>query len=201
MSNPSSKRIILASMSPRRKALLEILGIPFTIVVSDFEEELTNNKNPQQLVEELSLGKAKAVCQKETNAIIIAADTIVVCNNQVLGKPKSKDDAKRMLQLLSNTTHQIITGMTIMDTDTKQTLTRSETARVFMRQITEEEIDTYISTGEPLDKAGAYGIQEKGAIFVKKVEGDFFNIVGLPLYTLAQSLKQFGIDVLSYHRV
>lgn len=189
------KKIILASKSPRRKAILEQIGLTFDTVVSDFEEKIDTKLNPHKLAKKLSLGKAKSVAQKYNNAVIISADTFVIFNNEIIGKPKNKKDAKRILKLLSGKTHSIITGFTILDTDTKKSISKSVESKVVLKKLSNQEIDDYIKTGEPMDKAGAYDIQEKGAIFIKKIEGDYFNIVGLPIYPVTEELKKFGVEV------
>lgn len=190
------KKIILASTSPRRKEILSKLRLPFEVQESNYEEDMTLDMPPDKLVEFLSIGKARAVAEKNQNAIIIAADTFVVFDHHRLGKPKTPERAKEMLELLSGNQHEILTGVTIIDTDTDQTRSFSETNRVYMTALSPEVIDAYIKTGEPLDKAGAYAIQEIGALLIEKVEGDFFNALGLPLRRLANELKDFGVDVL-----
>lgn len=187
------RRIILASASPRRKKLLEQLGLKFKVSVSNFEEKIDKKLDPHILAKKLSLGKAKDVAKKFQNAIIIAADTFVTFEGEILGKPNDKKDARRMLKLLSGTAHSIITGFTIMDSDTGRYVSKSVETKVYLKRLTDKEIDSYIKTGEPLDKAGAYGIQEKGAIFVEKIEGDFYNVVGLPIFELSKELKKFNI--------
>ena len=189
------KSIILASASPRRKKLLERIGLRFKIVVSKFEEVIDPKLSPHQLAKKLSLEKAKIVATKYKNAIVIAADTFVICDNKIIGKPKDENDARQTLRLLSNRAHSIITGFTIIDSDTGKTVSRSEETKVFMRKITEEEIDSYVKTKEPLGKAGSYAIQEKGSMFIEKIEGDYFNVVGLPIYSLFKELKNFGVSV------
>lgn len=189
------KKIILASASPRRKMLLKQIGLNFKVVASDFEEMINTKISSHELARKLSLGKAKVVAIKLSNSIIIAADTFVTFKGKILGKPKNKQDAKRILKLLSGKMHLIITGFTIIDTTTGQTATNSVETKVYFKKLTNKEIDTYVETGEPLDKAGAYGIQEKGSLFVKKIEGDYFNVVGLPIYAVVETLKKFGVKI------
>ncbi len=188
------KQIILASVSPRRKELLEKAGIKFRVVDSHYQERLDLRLTPRQLVQKLSLEKAKAVYQKFKQAIIIAADTLVVCDGKILGKPKDKKDAKKMLEFLSGKTHLILTGFTIIDGESNKTITKYEETKVYMRKISDQEISSYLETKEPYDKAGAYAIQEKGSIFIEKVEGDYLNAVGLPIFALTQELKKLGIN-------
>lgn len=190
------KKLILASQSPRRRQLLEQVGIVFDVFPSDIEEILKPGLTPLEQVEELSKQKAKAAGKKFTNAIILAADTMVVLGNEMLGKPKDAKDAKAMLQKLSGTTHSIVTGFTLMDTDTHELATKSTDTKIWFREISDEEIERFIEREKPFDKAGAYAIHELAAIFVKRIEGDYPGAVGLPIYTLAKELKKFGIAVL-----
>jgi septum formation protein len=190
------KKIILASTSPRRKEILGKLNIPFEVQESNYEEDMTLQMPPEKLAEYLSAGKARAVAEKNTDAIVIAADTFVVYNDQRLGKPGTPERAKEMLKLLSGKVHEVITGVTMIDTDSGKLVSFHETTKVFMDELSPETIDAYIKTGEPLDKGGAYALQEKGALLVKKIDGDFFNVMGLPLRRLCQELKFFGIIIL-----
>lgn len=190
----SMKQIILASESPRRKELLERIGLKFQAIESNIDEDIYPDLSPADLAEKLSLEKAKAVFKTHKDSIIIAADTVISCDNQILGKPKDKKDVKRMLSLLSNNVHLVITGFTIIDG--KRQITKSQKSKVYMRKISKSEIDAYIKTGEPFGKAGAYAIQEKGGIFVKKVVGDHFNVVGLPIFSLMGELRKLGVEVL-----
>lgn len=189
------KQIILASESPRRKALLEKIGLKFKVVKSDYKEKIDPSLSPHALAKKLSLGKAESVAKKYKNAIIIAADTFVVLDGRIIGKPKDAIDAKKTLRLLSNRIHLIITGFTIINSETNKIVSKSEETKIYMRKIADHEIDSYIKTKEPFDKAGSYAIQEKGSIFIEKIEGDFFNAVGLPIYTLLKELKRFGVKV------
>lgn len=188
------KTIILASSSPRRKRLLEKIGLKFKIVPSNLNEQTDQSLEPIKLVKSLSLKKAKDIAKREKNAIIIAADTIVVFNNQIIGKPKDESHAKEILKRLSDRPHFVITGFTIINSTDNKTITRSVKTTVYMKKMTDKEINDYIKTKEPLDKAGAYGIQGLGGKFITKIKGDFFNVVGLPLPALMKSLKKFGIN-------
>ena len=190
------KKIILASESPRRKELLEKTGLKFTIVKSFYKENLSLDLNPHDLTRKFSLEKAKTVSKNYKNSIIISADTVVSFDGTILVKPKNKKDAKRMLSLLSNTYHLIITAFTIIDTDSNKIITKSEETKVSMRKITEKEIDLYVKTREPFDKAGAYAIQGIASKFIKKVEGDYSNAIGLPIKTVLEELKKLGVKVL-----
>jgi septum formation protein len=190
------KRIVLASASPRRKELLEQIGLQFEVEPSNYDEEITSASEPHETARRLSLGKARAAARKHRNAIIIAADTFVVFGDRILGKPHSNAEAREMLRALNGQAHSVITGFTILDTETGKVTSRSVETRVHMRKLTLREIDGYVRTKEPLDKAGGYAIQGLGAVLVERIEGDYSNVVGLPLSALAESLKEFGVDVL-----
>lgn len=189
------KKIILASGSPRRKELLKKLGIKFEVVPSDYEEDMSLKLKPQELAKFLSLEKAKSVAKNYKNAIIISADTFVVFKGKYIGKPHSKIEAKRMLKDISGKSHLVITGFTIMDTKNKKTISKTVETKVYIKKLTPKEINAYAKTKEPLDKAGAYAIQGLGKSIVEKIEGDYSNVVGLPIYALAESLKKFGIKM------
>jgi len=190
------KEIVLASSSPRRRGLLGLTGLPFTVESSDYEEILNSGIRPRLLARRLSLAKAKAVSRKYRNAIIIAADTFIVFGESILGKPRSKAEARRMLGLLSGKAHSVITGFTIMDTASGKILSRSVETKVWFKKLSPREIVSYVGTGEPLDKAGAYAIQGLGSLIVERIEGDYFNVIGLPLSSLVEALKKFGVHVL-----
>lgn len=190
------KKIILASQSPRRKQLLEQIGLKFEIDPSNYEEDMTLKMTPTKLAEHLSLGKAEDVAKRHGDSIIISADTIVAVNEEVFGKPKTPEKAKYMLRKLSGRVHSVITGFTIIDTETNKQIIKSVETKVYFKKLSEKEIDAYIATGEPLDKGGSYAIQGKAALFVKKIEGDYFNIVGLPILAITSELKNLGIEIL-----
>lgn len=191
-----NKKIILASTSPRRKELFEKLRIPFTIEASDYEEDMTLKMSPVNLARTLSRGKAMAVAKKHKSGIVIGADTFVVFHNHLLGKPKSKMEAKQMLEKLSGKRVDVLTGLTIIDIEAGKKLSTTDITKVFIKKLSEKEIDNYIASGEPMDKAGAFAIQGLGAVIIKKIEGDFLGSMGLPLYILAKELKKMGVDVL-----
>ena len=184
------KKIILASGSPRRKDLLTDAGIKFDIDVSDYEEDMTLDLSPRELAKHLSLGKASAVANRHKNAIIVAADTFVVLKGEVLGKPHTKEKAKEMLKKLSGQIHSIITGFTIIDTETGKTISEAQESKLYFREILPEEIDEYVDSGEPLDKAGAYAVQGGGGKFVEKIEGDYTNIIGIPMKAFLEKFKK-----------
>jgi septum formation protein len=183
--------IVLASGSPRRKELLEMIGIDDFIVIPDTSEErITPGLTPAQTVCEIALGKAKNVsllCNKDD--IIIAADTLVYVDNEAIAKPENTADAIDMLRRLSGRRHTVYTGIVLLKG--KEHIAETEKTDVFFRELTDDEILAYIKTGEPMDKAGAYGAQGIASIFVRRIEGDFFNVMGLPLCRLSVMLKSF----------
>ena len=191
-----NRTIILASASPRRKELLEKIGLKFEVDPSDSNEILRLDIPPERMVKAISHEKALKVAQKYTDAIIIAADTLGIFNGKIITKPANRDEAKAMLLELSGKSHRVITGFTILDTASKKVTSHTVETKVYFKKLTEEEIDHYINSGEPLDKAGAYGIQGLGSVLVKKIAGDFYNVIGLPISALADSLKKFGVFIL-----
>ena len=190
------KKIVLASASPRRMALLEQVGLNFTVDASAWEDETIVGLEPHQLARQISLKKAQSVSARHPDAVIIAADTFGVIDGQILGKPHSEDEARTMLQTISGRRHAVITGFTVMDTRTGKTISNAVETAVDIKRLTEGEIEAYLKSGEPLDKAGAYAIQGLGAAIVERIEGDYSNVVGLPLCALSETLKEFGVNVL-----
>lgn len=178
-------QLILASASPRRKALLSLFGISFTVRAADIDETIDPEKPPFDEVARVSRSKALAVSRGEED-IVIAADTIVVCQGKVLGKPHSEAEAASMLRLLSGRDHQVMTGCTILFGDRAETFT--EVTNLHFRPLSEKEIQKYVQSGEPMDKAGAYGIQGGAALFCEKLEGDYYNVMGLPVCRLYETL-------------
>ncbi len=191
-----TRTIILASASPRRRELLAITGLKFTVDASDFAEDLGLGFAPPALARHLSREKARAVACKYRDALIIAADTFIVFRDRLLGKPHTEKEALEMLVALNGKSHTVITGYTVLDTASGRIFSHSVSTRVFFRKKTIAELSAYVKTGEPLDKAGAYAIQGLGSLLVRRIEGDYFNVIGLPLSSLAESLKKFGLDVL-----
>lgn len=189
-------KIILASASPRRRELLIQLGLDFEVEPSKYDEELEQDMPFGQFVCKLAENKAMDVAKNHKNGIIIGADTIVVIDNKILGKPFSRKDAVDMLSILSGRWHSVFTGLCVFDVESGQMRKDYEESRVKFKVILPREIENYVNTGEPLDKAGAYGIQGKGALLVEKIEGCYYNIVGLPLFKLSQILAEFGINLL-----
>lgn len=180
-------RLILASASPRRRELMGFYRIPFTVHAADIDETMDPGKKPYDEVARLSLEKAKAI-SREPGDIVVAADTIVVCDDAVLGKPKTEAQAAEMLGLLSGRAHQVMTGCTVLGDDFAETFT--EVTQMHFRPLSKTEIDRYVATGEPMDKAGAYGIQGGAALFCERMEGDYYNVMGLPVCRLGEILKK-----------
>mgnify|MGYP002514855434 CR=1 FL=1 len=186
-------QLILASASPRRKELLGLFHIPFTIRVADIDETMDNTKSPYDEVARVSRMKALAV-ERQADDIVIAADTIVVCGGKVLGKPGSEAEAVSMLQLLSGRDHQVMTGCTVLRGDRAETFT--EVTDLHFRSLSQKEIEAYVASGEPMDKAGSYGIQGGAALFCERMVGDYYNVMGLPVCRLGQVLKQIAPEVM-----
>ena len=186
--------LILASQSPRRKELLGLFHIPFAVRVADIDETMDEIKPPFDEVARVSRLKAEAV-EREKDDVVIAADTIVVCEGKVLGKPRTEADAKEMLALLSGRDHQVMTGMTVLRGETA--LTCTEVTDIHFRELSDREIDAYVASGEPMDKAGSYGIQGGAALFVDKLVGDYYNVMGLPVCRLWQLLSQIAPELLN----
>jgi septum formation protein len=185
-------RLILASTSPRRKALLETLGLAFDIIAPRYEEVLTANLTPEQQVVVFALGKARSI--GILDAFILGSDTLVVVDNLILGKPVDVSDARRMLTLLRGRTHRVVTGVALIVPGGAET-TWYEVTEVRMRKMTDEQIAWYLSTQEPFDKAGAYAIQGIGGKFIEQVNGNIDNVVGLPLQSVATALQRYGFAV------
>ena len=185
--------VILASQSPRRQELLQLFHIPFTVRIADIDEAMDPQKAPYDEVARVSRLKALAV-ERENDDIVIAADTIVVVNGTVLGKPRDEAAAKEMLMLLSGRDHQVMTGVTVLRGDRAETVT--EVTDIHFRPLSENEIDAYVRSGEPMDKAGAYGIQGGAALFAEKMHGDYYNVMGLPVCRLWQMLQRIAPELL-----
>lgn len=185
------RKIVLASQSPRRRELLQGLIPDFEIIVDNSDEVADPGLTPEELVKSLALQKAQNVARvANKDALVIGADTVVCVDGRILGKPKSEREAKEMLSLLSGREHHVCTGFAVVDNATDKTICDFERTVVRFKVLTDEEIERYISSGEPMDKAGAYGIQGTGALFVEGIKGDYFNVVGLPLCALFKSLKE-----------
>lgn len=184
--------IILASGSPRRRELMGLYGVPFTVRAADIDETMDPVKSPFDEVARVSRRKAEAV-SRQPDDVVIAADTIVVCGGKVLGKPHSREAAADMLRTLSGSTHQVMTGCTVLRGSRAETFT--QVTQLHFRALSEAEIDAYIATGEPMDKAGAYGIQGGAALFCEGMTGDYYNVMGLPVCRLQQSLRRLAPEI------
>ncbi len=188
------ERIILASGSPRRKELLEQIGVTFEIYKAEGEEKITSAV-PAEAVKELSLQKAQEVAEKCSGDVIIGADTVVAVQGKILGKPKDRADAIRMLELLQGRDHEVITGVAVILRRSGRLIRFAETTLVRVYPMTRGQIERYVDSGEPMDKAGAYGIQGRFAAYVAGIEGDYNNVVGLPVGRLYQELRTEGMDL------
>ena len=190
--------LILASKSPRRKELLKQIGIPFVVVVSDAEEVSGNSWTPAALVVENAKRKARAVAEKYPDSPVLGADTVVSSEGKIFGKPKDKDEARKILTALSGKTHEVTTGLALINRN--EIRTTNVTTKVFFDTMTKADIDAYIATEESMDKAGAYAIQGKAARFIEKIEGSYSNVVGLPLNALIQLGKGLNLFPLAVSR-
>ena len=189
-------RIILASQSPKRKELLEQMELKFDVLVSNADEKLEEGLTIEEQAKNVSYQKAKAVFDKtEGNRIVIGSDTMVVKNNKIYGKPKSKEEATQMIKMLKNTKHTVYTGLAILeekDGEYKEILD-CDTANVYFRDMTEKEIEDWVNSGEAMDKAGAYAVQGKFMVFIDKIEGNYQTVMGLPVHKLYEHLKSLGV--------
>lgn len=193
-----TRRIILASASPGRSELLRRTCIAFEVVPSDCDEDV-EAATPEEHVRRLALRKARTVAERHPDALVIAADSVAELDGEILGKPGSPDGAREMLRQLSGRTHRLLTGLAIVDGPTGRTYDGIEATRVHMRELSTDEIGAYVQSGEPLDKAGCYEVQGLGATIIDRIEGDFSNVVGLPMAHLARALRDFGVELLSGH--
>jgi septum formation protein len=197
MNFTTNEQIILASASPRRKELLGMLRVPFTIQTSDVEETSVQASTVHQYVKEVALLKARDVAKKYIGKLVIGADTIVVFNNQILHKPKSHDEAVQHLTQLAGNRHEVMTAVAIIQADGTES-TFVEVTNVVFKEVSPEMIEAYVQTGDPFDKAGGYGIQTSGALLVDRIEGDYNNVVGLPIATLVQKLLTLQLLKLTF---
>lgn len=186
------KKIILASTSPRRKELLESIGLDFSVIPSNYEEEQGLNLLPEEYVKYLSMMKGRDVAKRH-EGLIISADTVVVYKNQIIGKPKDKTHAFEILSLLSDNIHSVFTGYTILENS--KIVSNAVETKVYFNRLSDNEISEYIYIGEPMGKAGAYAIQGLGKKYIKKIDGCYFNVVGLPLPSLIETLNEFNIQI------
>jgi len=193
------EKIILASASPRRRELFDMLGLSYKVAVSGGPEEYIAGEKPEETVMRLAEQKARAVAGGCGGSVVVAADTVVVVDGQILGKPGDADDAKRMLRLLSGRRHEVLSGLCVLRGD--RCVTVFERTAVDFRELDEDTIEGYVATGEPFDKAGAYGIQTLGSLLVRGVEGDYFNVVGLPVSRLGRILREeFSVDIIKEYK-
>ena len=185
---------ILASQSPRRRELLAMLGLEFEIFTADIDETMDPALSAEEAVAAVCERKARAVGEGHPGRLIVAADTIVVVDGKILGKPHCEDEARQMLHSLSGRSHRVMTGFCLWRDGACET--HVETTKLWFRDLSDGEIDAYVATGSPMDKAGAYGIQDQAAVFVQRLEGDYYNVMGLPLCALTQALRKWGVEVL-----
>jgi septum formation protein len=188
--------LILASSSPRRKELLQTLGLTFAVITSDVDETASPELTPAEVVEQLALRKAGAVAEKVSDGVVLGSDTIVVLDGQILGKPADEADAFRMLSALQGREHTVYSGVALIDAASGRSEVAHNATRVRIRPLSEREIRAYIATGEPMDKAGSYAIQGIGSTIVEGIVGDYFTVVGLPLNLTAKMLARFGLPLL-----
>ena len=186
-------QLILASQSPRRKELLGLFGVPFTVRVADIDETMDFSAPAAEEVARVSRLKALAI-PREDDDVLIAADTIVVCQGRILGKPRDEAEAYAMLRLLSGRDHQVMTGVTVLRGNEERVFT--QITDLHFRELSDKEIYRYIATGEPMDKAGAYGIQGGAALFCEKMDGDYYNVMGLPVCRLGETLKELAPELM-----
>lgn len=194
-------KIILASSSPQRKALLEQIGLEFEIIPSVYEENMRLEVENEKLAMHLAYEKTKDVAGKIKEGLVIGADTFIALGKERIGKPKNDKEAKQILKKISGKTLKVYSGIAIIDAATKTLAKDYEVTKVKMREMSDEEIDAYIKTKEPLNKAGACAIEGIGAIFIEKIEGCYSNIVGLPLYCLWRNLSKFGLDIFKKQKI
>ena len=187
------RKIILASASPWRRKLLKGAGIRLRVEISGHKENLAQKLPPRELVQKLALEKAKIIAQRHPDALIIAADTVAVFRGNVIGKPRNVREARKILKALSGVRHSLLTGFAVLDTKTGRSVVKSVETKVWFRKLTSEEIDAYVRTKEPLTAAGGYAIQGGGASFARRIDGDFYNVVGLPLSAVVEELRKFDV--------
>jgi septum formation protein len=190
------KQLILASQSVSRKEILDRAGIEFTVDPSNYEEDMTLPMEPAELAIHLSQGKARDVAKRHKNAVIIGADSFAVAGNELLGKPQDQERAKEMLRMLSGNEHTFVTGYTIIDADSGKEVSGSQTTKIFVKKLTDEQIDNYLSREDVMGKAAAYSLQNLGGALIEKVEGDPNNACGLPLAEIIAILPDFGISII-----
>ncbi len=189
------RKIILASKSPRRKEILDQLGLDFAVEASSFEEK-DEHLTPEELAAHNAIGKARQIAKKHRDALVIGVDTVVAFQSLQINKPRNKKDAERILKVLSGRTHKVFSAVCVIDTKTNNEVHGVQETLVTMKKMTEKEIENYIATGEGSDKAGSYAIQGKAALFIKRIEGDYFNVVGLPVFLLGKLMKKLDKELI-----
>ncbi len=196
-------KLYLASKSPRRHEILHGLHVPFKYIESPYEEKISDVENlvPEEKSAKLASLKAMYASHSLESGLVIGADTIVVDGSEILGKPKDRNDAKRMLKELSGKKHRVISGIALVDVQQQKIYSHSEITYVYFRKLTEKDIETYLDTKEPYDKAGAYGIQGHAALFVEKIEGCYFNVVGFPVVAFDNIMKEAGYDLIDFMKL
>ena len=185
------RRIVLASRSSARKRLLRQTGVRFKVIPSRIPEDETRPLASEMQIRNLALAKARDVASRMKSGIVIGADTVIIHGRKIIGKPRNRGEARRILSLLNGSTHRIVTGIAVVDAATRKEVTATVKTLVKMKRMSNREIESYVATGEPLGKAGAYAVQGKGAIFIERIDGCYYNVVGLPLPRLADLLKRF----------
>jgi septum formation protein len=194
------QRIILASTSPRRKQLAQTMGLDFEIVPSNYEEDMARKMKPKEMVMEFSEGKASDVAKKFKEGIVIGVDTIVVFNEKNIGKPKDDQHALEMLKSFSGMKQYVYSGICMIDCKTGKKIKDFEVTEVYFKKMDDDEIKAYLATGEHKDKAGRYGIQDLSSIFIKKINGCYFNVMGFPIYNIYKNLSKLGVNIFEYER-
>jgi septum formation protein len=189
------EKIILASRSPTRQKLAKIMGLDFDMVISNYVEDNSLRLPPHELAMELAFGKALDVSKRFSEGIVIGIDTFVYFNGKVIGKPKDRVGAFNMLKSFSGKCHEVYSGIAIIDCKTGKVIKDFGMTKVYFSEMSDSEINKYIETEEPLDKAGSYGIQDLGSIFIEKIEGDFFNVGGFPINNIYKNLVKMGVDI------
>lgn len=196
----AKQKIILATTSPRRHGLALTMGLEFEIAPSNYEEDMSLKLEPKELVMRFANGKASDVAKRYKEGIVIGVDTIVVFNGKNIGKPKTKEEAFEMLKSYSGKKQYVYSGVCLIDCQTGKIINDCEITEVYFKKLDDKEISSYIETGEPMDKAGGYGIQGLSSIFIKKINGCYFNVMGFPVYNIYKNLKKLGINIFEYDK-
>lgn len=195
-----NQKIILATTSPRRHGLAQTMGLDFEVAPSSYEEDMTKKMNPKDMVMMFAHGKASDVAKRYKEGIVIGVDTIVVFNGKNLGKPKTKEEAFNMLKSYSGKKQFVYSGVCLIDCSTGKIIKDCEITEVYFDRLNDEEIKRYVETGEPMDKAGGYGMQDLASIFIKKINGCYFNVMGFPIYNIYKNLQKMGVNIFEYDR-